>query len=523
MIRILVVLLLLMPALAHAGVRRFAVIVGANDGDESEVRLRFAESDAERIAKILADLGGFAREDVLLLSGADAEDMRRSLIGANVRIREAGGEALLFVFYSGHADANALHLSGTRLPMSEVRDLIYGSPAGARLLVIDACRSGAVTRIKGGKPAPAFAIDFDAELAAKGVAILTSSAAGEDSQESDQLGASFFTHYLASALVGAADGDSDGRVTLAEAFGYASERTLVATAATLAGPQHPTYRFELGGREDLVLTMPGAKSDRMGALEVGGKGTWLVQRSGGSMVAEIAVPDDSSRLLALAPGSYLVTRRGRDHLMQAEIAVERGETERLTPGTMKRVAYARVVRKGSSDAVRLASVSTFAAAGARSEITDTGTSTRTDAGVRVDFRPVSFEVRFGIGRSLAEIQTPDPDRPRVISTSEVSLSVSALRAFDIGRVTLSGGVEIGRTQLRMDIPKQLEFQRPDQVEDGFTIGPLGTVELDVWRGIHVRADGAVLTYSAHPSVHPKNSTGSDVWTWRASAGLGVHF
>ena len=150
----------------------------------------------------------------------------------------------MIVYYSGHADADALHLDGTHLPLGELRDLVTGSAASARVLVLDACRSGTITRVKGGTPAPAFDIDLGIPVGAEGVAILSSSAAGESSQESDALGASFFTHALVSALLGAGDTNHDGSVTLGEAFAYAKERTLAATSRTIVGPQHPTFRLD---------------------------------------------------------------------------------------------------------------------------------------------------------------------------------------------------------------------------------------------------------------------------------------
>ncbi len=67
-----------------------------------------------------------------------------------------------------------------------------GSPASVRILIIDACRSGAITRVKGGRPAPPIAVFGDAP-SSEGVIVLTASTAGEDAQESDQLSGSFFT------------------------------------------------------------------------------------------------------------------------------------------------------------------------------------------------------------------------------------------------------------------------------------------------------------------------------------------
>jgi uncharacterized caspase-like protein len=68
-----------------------------------------------------------------------------------------------------------------------------------RIAVLDACASGAFTRLKGGKPRKAFLVDESASM--RGHAFLTSSAATEAAQESDHIGASYFTHYLVSGLL----------------------------------------------------------------------------------------------------------------------------------------------------------------------------------------------------------------------------------------------------------------------------------------------------------------------------------
>ena len=134
---------------------------------------------------------------------------------------------------------------------------------------------------------------------------MTSSAAGEDAQESDALGASIFTHHLVSALLGAANRDRDGRVTVAEAFAYAADRTLAATVLTLPGPQHPTYRLEIGGRDDLTLTEPGASARGTRDAAFADAGTYLVQNGAGerAVVAELSADRGGGRLDRRAPGA----------------------------------------------------------------------------------------------------------------------------------------------------------------------------------------------------------------------------
>src|SRR4051812_37133854 len=87
------------------------------------------------------------------------------------------------------------------------RSLVRGSAATFRILAVDSCRSGALTRVKGGRPP--FDIRIDEHLSEQGLVLLTSSAADEDAQESDALRGSFFMHHFVSALLGAADADGE--------------------------------------------------------------------------------------------------------------------------------------------------------------------------------------------------------------------------------------------------------------------------------------------------------------------------
>ena len=70
-------LLALFGAPAFAQVHRTAVIVGSNEGAAGRSALRFAESDAAKLARVLVELGGFAAEDVYLFRGRPVEDVRR--------------------------------------------------------------------------------------------------------------------------------------------------------------------------------------------------------------------------------------------------------------------------------------------------------------------------------------------------------------------------------------------------------------------------------------------------------------
>jgi hypothetical protein len=427
-----------LTAPAAAEVVRYAVLVGANQGTRADRTLSFAETDAERVAEVLADLGDVPAENQVLLRGQTAAAVRRALIMMNDRIRtaqRAGDDSLLFVYYSGHADASGLHLYDERLALAELEALVRGSPANVRVLVIDACRSGALTRVKGGRPAPP--VDLDHDAVGEGLVFLTSSAAGEDAQEADEVGGSFFTHYFTSGLLGAADSDGDGDVSLAEAFQFARDQTVVASSRTVAGIQHPTFRYELRGRGDITLTRPGA-AQRRATLTLPSGLSWLVIRDSarGRVVAEIDATAER-RSLSLRPGTYFVRGRG-DALYEGTIRIESARTLRLE--SLERIAYARLVRKGggprSSTAwIGAAAVRTGLVSGDRGCVGAL-------AGWVWDLPEISISPRVELCRSLL-------DNASLSSTTyAANAELRVSHAWDLPGITLDLGASVGAGMFR---------------------------------------------------------------------------
>jgi hypothetical protein len=347
---VLVLATLLSTSTAWAAVRRYALVVGNNRGDVGDLDLRYAETDAQRVYDVLKDLGRFEPADMVLLRGEEATRAEATLIALNDRVRAtiaAGSDALLFVYYSGHAGADALHMAGTHLDLTLLEQLVRGSAATFRVLAVDACRSGALTRVKGGQSAPPFDLRIDEQLSEQGLVMLTSSAANEDAQESDALQGSIFTHYFVSALLGAGDADGDGRVTLEEAYRYAYEATLRSTSATWAGAQHPTFRYELRGMGKLPLSeLPAVTGSRAWLVFPAGK-TYLVLRggAGGAVVGEVT-EHAGGRRLSVRAGHYFVRGRTADALLEGDLDAAPGASVEVDDGRLRRVEYARLVRKG---------------------------------------------------------------------------------------------------------------------------------------------------------------------------------
>src|SRR5690606_8544295 len=107
----LLVLIGWMPGFdAHAAeptVRRFALLVGANDGGSEREVLRFAASDAELVGKALTELGGVDSDDrvVLVDPSVAALEQGFATIEAKIgRAKQAGAQVQFFFYYSGHSD-----------------------------------------------------------------------------------------------------------------------------------------------------------------------------------------------------------------------------------------------------------------------------------------------------------------------------------------------------------------------------------------------------------------------------------
>lgn len=300
-------------------VDRYALVVGANSGGPDRPRLLYAVADAERFARVMGELGGVGEGNEILLKDPrvgdliGALDTLRGRLAASRKTAVAGSRTEVFVYYSGHADESGLLLGEDRLSYRTLRDRLDDLPADVRIAVLDACASGAFTRVKGGKRRPPFLVDESAAM--RGYAFLTSSAASESAQESDRIRASYFTHYLVSGFRGAADSSGDGRVTLNEAYQFAFAETLGRTVDTRGGAQHPTYEINLSGAGDVVITDVRQTTARL-VLEDSLEGRVFVRTPARTLVAELYKPTGREVELALEPGAYDV-RVERDKVASA--------------------------------------------------------------------------------------------------------------------------------------------------------------------------------------------------------------
>ena len=468
-------------------VARFALVIGNDTGDRDEPQLRYAVTDADRFAQALVDLGGFEPGNVVELRGGDAEGARAALIALNERIRLAGAaDSMLVVYYSGHADAEGLHLGPSEFALPQLEQLVRGSPATFRLLVVDACRSGALTRVKGGHVAPPFPIALGDTLAADGVVFWTASAASEQAQESDAIGGSFFSHYLVSGLAGPADADGDGAVTTAEAYEYARAATLRASSRTLAGTQHPTFRDELAGRDAIVLTRPGTVGAQRAQLRVpGGRDVLVLAGSpDGATVAEVGV-HDAVRHLNVRAGRYFIRERLETHMLEGTIELVAGDDRAIDDRALHRVEYVQVAGKGAR--VR-----------ARHDAVEAGLLVRTAlvpggdpcagaiAGYAIDLGVVSVTPRISACREHARNAFVEA------ATDDVAVDARIAHGWTFGPLALAAQVEVGGAVLHQSF--STAGVAPARSSGAAYFGGGGSLALALGRGAAVSVGAEVDTF-----------------------------
>lgn len=302
----------------------YGILIGNNAGGAGQQPLHYAEDDAKRMAEVLRQLGRYGTSDLNVLTKPTSAAILSAVDDVTRKLQEharKGEQAVLVFYYSGHAKANSFSLGGDELAIAQLREKLRQIPTTLTLVILDACQSGQFARVKGAEPAADFSFNSVSRLTTKGIAVMASSSGQELSQESDELKGSYFTHHLITALRGAADADSDGRVSLDEAYRYAYRRTLSSTSQTQVGSQHVTLDIDLAGQGDVPVTYPAEARSQL-ELPAGMDGKVLVlQKPSGNVAAEVQKAPGAPLRLAFAAGAYEATVRANGKVLRCNLAL----------------------------------------------------------------------------------------------------------------------------------------------------------------------------------------------------------
>lgn len=257
---------------------KWALIIGISQFSDRKVpQLNYPAKDAKDFAALLDDpqVGRFNPDNVRVLLNADATT-KEIKAGLNWLARNAQPDDLVVVFIASHGSPREMdtrnvnyivtsdteigsqdQLFATALAMVEVTGVIRSRIQARRTLVLlDTCHSGAAAGGRG--------LQLTAEIGESSVgsetldiirqgfgrAIITSSQAGQQSYESDDVKNGYFTYYLVQALR-----NSQGKDSINKVYDYVREQVSSSVSAKFKALQTPVLSQSDRGAE-IILGAP---------------------------------------------------------------------------------------------------------------------------------------------------------------------------------------------------------------------------------------------------------------------------
>lgn len=103
--------------------RRYALIIGANQGGPSRPPLKYAHTDAQAFARVLEEMGGVGAQDRLLLLEPSRASLDKNLEALSQRLKaeqHTQQRSELVLYYSGHSDETGIMLGNERWSYPEI-------------------------------------------------------------------------------------------------------------------------------------------------------------------------------------------------------------------------------------------------------------------------------------------------------------------------------------------------------------------------------------------------------------------
>ncbi len=246
-----------------------AVIIGNKDYTGSVPDVDFAHNDAAAMKRFVVEVLGFREGNIIDLR--DAGQARMEAAFGNERSHEGKlwrwikpGKSDVVVFYSGHGVPGLKDRRGYLLPVDadpdrpEINgypvDLLYANLAklNARSVTVylDACFSGESPKGLLTRSASSIGLSHVPAKKRKGITVLTAARGDQLASWDEDARHGLFTRYLLEGLYGAADGaaygDGNGDVTVAEIQSYLDDEMTYQARRRFGRDQEATVRGNVG-------------------------------------------------------------------------------------------------------------------------------------------------------------------------------------------------------------------------------------------------------------------------------------
>lgn len=242
MVASVLAIVLLVPVDGQAADRwaRFAIVIGHNDSDDTELApLRYADDDAVKHAQLLRMM----TRKTLLLTSLDEPSRRtfgvvaakaptranimealEEVRGDMAAARAKGEKPLLYFVYSGHGNYDQegrgyVHIADGRLTTRDLYYDVLGPSEGSNphhiVLMVDACNAALLVNSRGSDRRKVRSSSLKLEAYPNVGVVLSASSVGEV-HEWGKLLSGIFSHELRSAMLGAGDLNDDRQVSFPE-------------------------------------------------------------------------------------------------------------------------------------------------------------------------------------------------------------------------------------------------------------------------------------------------------------------
>lgn len=247
----------------------FAVVVGVEKYRQAGIpAVDFAERDARAMHTYLTQAMGYDPKNVVMLIGGDATKTDFEKTFGKWLMNRVDAKSRVFVYYAGHGapnpttgegflmpyEADPSYVDETAYPVARLYAELAKLPAKSVTVVLDACFSGQGQRslvAQGTRPL----VMVKQAKAPEGLLVIAAASGTQISASDHAAKHGLLTYHLLAGLKGPADADKDGRITAAEAFGYA--RPAVERAARLQNvEQTPTMAGGASGESTWITLDP---------------------------------------------------------------------------------------------------------------------------------------------------------------------------------------------------------------------------------------------------------------------------
>jgi hypothetical protein len=334
--------------------RKFAILVGVRDYSSSKLDpLKYTENDAEELARVLKEQGGFGVR--VLTTSRGAKDRQFAPTLANIQtsikalLRGRKRDDTVLIALAGHgiqaqvkgkdesffcpSDAQFSDTS-THLSLAKLFADLDACDAGVKLLLVDACRND---------PNLGRNVNLDHLRPPRGIAALFSCKGGERAFESPKLGTGHgvFFHHVIEGLKGEAK-NKRGEVTWSRLADYVTEAVSedVPKLIGKGAKQTPELKVNLTGRSPVLVQVAKAEVVREQPKQSTGK---PVGKPAGKAAAKTISPPAAAPPPTAAPGSEFFP----------DFAKSAGGTGPKLAPKMRPRPPLRPSRPASSDTIRL--------------------------------------------------------------------------------------------------------------------------------------------------------------------------